>query len=173
MLQSWYLTEGQSIPSALVGYSLRFPYAYWCYNDKTESISSMLKKAVVITSQKTLSPIHTIIEDTIRHDIAQMTSTKKAYILCLPELSFYFPEVLFCFQESPFCFPEVPICSLNCSFVFQKCPFVFLKCLFVFQICPLVFQKCLLFIYCARLFPRMIFFKLILPSCPAQTCSAR
>ena len=41
----------------------------------------MLRKTVVITlrkKRKSCSPSHTIIEDTIRHNIAQMTSTSKA-----------------------------------------------------------------------------------------------
>ena len=34
-------------PSALVLYSLRFPHAHWCYSDKTETISSMLRKTAL------------------------------------------------------------------------------------------------------------------------------
>ena len=39
---------------------------------------------MITTSKKTLSdpPFHAIIEDTIKHNIAQMTSTSKVYILC-------------------------------------------------------------------------------------------
>ena len=45
----------------------------------------MLRKKVVITLKKktSYSPSHTIIKDTITHNIAQMTSTIKAYIPCL------------------------------------------------------------------------------------------
>ena len=86
-LQSWYLTEGCSIPSTLVRYSLRFSQGHWCYNNKrTDSISFMLRKTVPITLKKketSYPPSHTITEDTIRHNIAQMTSTSKAYIHCL------------------------------------------------------------------------------------------
>ena len=85
MLQSWYLTKGLSIPSALVRYRLKFSQAHWCCNDKTtESISFMVRKTVFITLKKKTSypPSHTIIEDTIRHNIAQITSTSKAYIPC-------------------------------------------------------------------------------------------
>ena len=69
---------------------------HWCYSDKTEFISSMLRKSAITNpkkkqqqikqqqqqQQQQLShpPFHTIIEDTIRHNIAQMTSTSKAYI---------------------------------------------------------------------------------------------
>ena len=52
-LQSWYLTEGCSIPSTLVRYSLRFSQSHWCYNNKrTDSISFMLRKTVPITLKK-------------------------------------------------------------------------------------------------------------------------
>ena len=67
-------------------YRLRFSQAQWCYNDETtKSISFILRKAVVITLKKNTSypPSHTIIEDSIRHNIAQMTSTSKVYIPCL------------------------------------------------------------------------------------------
>ena len=85
MLQKWNLIERWSILSVLVRYSLRFPLAHWCYSDKTESISSMLIPITTPKEKKRLShpPFHTIIEDTIRHNIAQMTSTSKAYIPCL------------------------------------------------------------------------------------------
>ena len=51
----------------------------------------MLMKAVNTTpkekkkkkEKKSHPPLHTIIKDTIRHNIAQMTSTSKADILCL------------------------------------------------------------------------------------------
>ena len=62
-----------------------------------------------------------------------------------PELSFHFPELSFYFLELPF--------------VFQKCLFISRKILIVFQNCCLVFQKCFLFIYCALLFPSIIFFQ--------------
>ena len=59
--------------------------------------------------------------------------------------------------------------KLNCPFVFQKCLFISKKGPTVFQSCPLVFQKCLLFICCVRLFPRILFSQLIVPSPrPAQ-----
>ena len=51
----------------------------------------------------------------------------------------------------------------KCPFTSQKCPFipelpfVLQKCPFAYWNRPLVFQRCLLFIYCARLFPRMLF----------------
>ena len=48
------------IPSALVRYRWRFSQAHWCYNDKTtESISFILRRAVLITLKKKykLSPI--------------------------------------------------------------------------------------------------------------------
>ena len=73
-------------------YSLRFSHAHWCYSDKTESISSILRKIAITTPKKKQQqqqqqlnhpPSHTIMEDTIRHNIAQMTSTSKAYIPCL------------------------------------------------------------------------------------------
>ena len=41
------------------------------------------KKQKNKTKKLSYPPSHTIIEDTIRHDIAQMTSTSKAYISCL------------------------------------------------------------------------------------------
>ena len=47
----------------------------------------MLRKTVAILHKKkrtSYPPSHTIIEDTIRHNIAQITSTSKAYIPCLP-----------------------------------------------------------------------------------------
>ena len=51
----------------------------------------MLRKTVALTRKKkkkkkketSYLPSHTIIEDTIRNNIAQMTSTSKAYIPCL------------------------------------------------------------------------------------------
>ena len=56
-------------------------------------------------------------------------------------------------------------------FIFLKGFFVSWKCLFisqkypiVFQNCPLDFQNCPLLIYCARLFPKMLFFLPIVPS---------
>ena len=65
-----------NLSDLLVRYRLIFSQAHWCYNDKTtESISFMLRRTVVITLYH---PSHTIIEDTIRHNIAQMTSTSKA-----------------------------------------------------------------------------------------------
>ena len=64
--------------------SLRFPHAHWYYSDKSESIFSMLRKTTTTIPKTTSHPLsHTIIEDTIRHEIAQMTSTNKAYISCL------------------------------------------------------------------------------------------
>ena len=66
--------------------------------------------------------------------------------ILFPQLPFYFPEVLFHFSKMPYCFREV-----------------------LFR-----FPKCLLFIHCVRLFPRMLFAQLIVPStCPVQKCSER
>ena len=70
-----------------------------------------------------------------------------------------------CLQvNAPFYILKVSFYSWNCPFIFQNCPFVsrnspvlFQKCPFL-QNCPLVFHKYLLFIYCARLFPRILFF---------------
>ena len=66
MLQNWNLIE---IPFALVRDSLRCSHVHWCYSDKTESISSMLRKTAITTPKKSknktkneLSPIRTIIE---------------------------------------------------------------------------------------------------------------
>ena len=53
---------------------------------------------------------------------------------------------------------ELPFFSWNCYFVFQKWPFISQKKPIVFLE---VFQKCLVFIYCTCLFPRMLFFQLI------------
>ena len=81
------LPKANPFPSALARYRLGFSQAHWCYNDNTtESISFMLRKTVVIILQKkktSFPPSHMIIEDTFRHNIAQMTSTSKAYIPCL------------------------------------------------------------------------------------------
>ena len=47
----------------------------------------MLRKTAITTPKEekkmSHSPFHTIIKDTIRHNIAQMTSTSKAYMPCL------------------------------------------------------------------------------------------
>ena len=89
MPQNWNLIERWLIPSVLVRNSLRFPHAHWCYSDKTESISLTLTKTVITTpkkkQQQQLShpPSHTIIENAIRDNIAQMTSKSKACIPCL------------------------------------------------------------------------------------------
>ena len=85
MIQNENLIETQSIPSALVSYSLGFPHTHGCYSNKTESVSSMLQKTVITTTKKFQPnlPIQTIIVDTNRHNIAQMTSTNRAYISCL------------------------------------------------------------------------------------------
>ena len=83
------IEKKKKIPSALVRYSLRFFQDHWCYSNKTtESISFMLTKIMDITLKKarkrtSYSPSHTIIEDTIWHNIAQMTSARMAYIPCL------------------------------------------------------------------------------------------
>ena len=71
-------------PIYLTRSSLRFPNAHWCYSDKSDSIFSMLRKTTT-TIPKTTSHLlsHTIMEDTIRHEITQMTSINKAYIPCL------------------------------------------------------------------------------------------
>ena len=86
MLQNWNFIPRYLVPSALVSYSLRFSQAHWCYSDNTESISSMLRKTAKITpkkknKKKLIHPLScSIIEDTIRHSIVQMTSTRKTYI---------------------------------------------------------------------------------------------
>ena len=67
------------------------------------------------------------------------------------------------FQNWSIIFKHCPFASGNCPFVFKKGLFISQKCCIVFQNCPLVFQKFLLFIYCARLFPIMSFFQIILP----------
>ena len=76
--------EKKLIQSYLVRYSLRFPKVHLCYRDKTESVSSMLRKTAITTrkEKKKLShpPYDTIIEDTIRHNITQVISTSNAYI---------------------------------------------------------------------------------------------
>ena len=82
------LVERQSVPSALVCYSLRFPHDHHCYSDKTESIFSMLRKTAISTHQKPKKEMshpsfYAINEDTLRHNIAQMTSASKVYIHCL------------------------------------------------------------------------------------------
>ena len=69
---------------------------------------------------------------------------------------FNFPEVSFCFLELPFCFSEVP-------FYFSKMPYCY----------PKLPRSNVFFIYCTRLFPRMIFFLLTVTSCPAQSCLQR
>ena len=71
---------------------LQTSYAHWCYSDKTDSISFILRKTEVwphtkkttTTTTAASYPLpHAFMEDTIRLNIAQMTSTSKAYVPCL------------------------------------------------------------------------------------------
>ena len=70
---------------------------HWSYSDKTGSVTSILRKTTQSLTRE-VSPRkkkkkekarasyllpHAFMEDTIRHNIAQMTSTSKAYIPCL------------------------------------------------------------------------------------------
>ena len=86
--------------------------------------------------------------------------------LLFPELPLLFSRIVLYFPEVPFCFMELPFCS-------PEAPFYFSKMSYCFPELPLVFQKCLCFIYYAHLFPRILFFQLIVPSCPAQSCFKR
>ena len=70
--------------------------------------------------------------------------------LCSSKCALLRPKSVLLFLELPFYFPELSFFSRNSPVVFQKCPFL--------QNCPLIFHKCLPFIYCARLFPRILFF---------------
>ena len=66
--------------------------------------------------------------------------------------------------NAPFYVLKVSFYSWNCPFIFQNCPFfqgiplLFSRNALFLQNCPLIFHKCLLYIYCARLFPRILFF---------------
>ena len=78
------LTEGSSIPSVYVFYSLRFSHTHLCYNDKTDSISFILRKTETSSLTKKSYPLsHDFMEDTMRHNIAQTTSASKVYVSCL------------------------------------------------------------------------------------------
>ena len=66
------------------------------------------------------------------------------------ELPFYFPELLFCFLELPFCFIELPFCFPEVSFYFIRMPYCFPELRFSFP-------EVSFFVYCARLYPRMLF----------------
>ena len=62
------------IPFTLVNLQPQASHARWCYSGKTESISSMLRKTAITTTSKKKSPSsQAIMEDTIRHNIAQMS----------------------------------------------------------------------------------------------------
>ena len=47
MFQTSNLTQGYSILSAKVRYTLRFSHAHWCYSGKTDSISFIQRKIEV------------------------------------------------------------------------------------------------------------------------------
>ena len=79
------------------------------------------------------------------------------------------------FSRSALMFPGIVFLFSISALLFSRSVFVFLKtCFILFQNRSLVFQKSVLYIYCECLFPRMVFFQLIVPSpCPAQSCSDR
>ena len=75
-----------------------------------------------------------------------------------PKIAFYYQNSPFFFQNCLFIFQTSSFVSWNCSFVYQNCLFLSQKCPIAFQNFHLVFQKCLFFIYCAHIFPRILFF---------------
>ena len=82
---------------------------------------------------------------------------------------FYFPEMPFFPQNCPFIFQNCPFISWNCPFVFQKCLFISQKMAYCFSGLHFSFPEMPSLLYYAHLFPRMLFFQLIVPSCPAQS----
>ena len=94
----------------------------------------------------------------------QVSLSSSHCVFLLPKIFFYshnchfiFQDCPFIFQKCPFIFQKCPFVSWNCPFVFQKCLLFLKKCTIVFQNCPLDFQKCFIFVYCARLFPIILF----------------
>ena len=65
--------------SALVRYSLRLLHTHWCYSDKTESISSMLRNTTITTPKGKRKKE----KQTESFPIPQMTFTRKAKSPCL------------------------------------------------------------------------------------------